>query len=122
MQDVWGLLHRFSDILESHGLNPTLVAHPNFGGATSAIHAIGAQGVDLDVFCSFDALPRQLGHVISTLVDSFCQEIEALSSINDPLPCAPIMHQVDILHPDGLWDVTRPNLHVGCRLVFKRTG
>jgi hypothetical protein len=32
------------------------------------------------------------------------------------------MHQVNILHPDGLWDVTQPNLHVGCRLVFKRTG
>jgi hypothetical protein len=58
MQDVQGLLHRFSDVLESHGLNPTLVAHTNFGGATSAIHAVGAQGVDLDVFFLFDALPH----------------------------------------------------------------
>ncbi len=32
------------------------------------------------------------------------------------------MHQVDILYPKGLWDIVQPNLHVGCRSVFKRSG
>ncbi len=78
--------------------------------------------MELDVFCPSDALPRRVAHVISALADAFCREIKVVAGLKDPLCRAPIMHQDNILHPDGLWDVGRPDLHVACRSVFKRTG
>ncbi len=85
-QDVHGLLHRYSNILEAYGLIPHLVAHTDFGGATLAIHAVGVQGMELEVFCPSKALPCRVVHVISALADAFCQEIEAVASLEDPLP------------------------------------
>jgi hypothetical protein len=78
--------------------------------------------VELDVFHPSNTLPRRVVHVISALADAFCRKIEAVAGLKDPIPQAPIMHQDDILHPNGLWGIRRPDLHVACRSVLKCTG
>ena len=67
------------------------------------------------------ALPRCLAHIISPAATTYSQEIDPLPTVADP-PRSPIFHKVNVLHPAGLWDVTKPELHIGCWSVFKQSG
>ena len=121
-QDIMGLLKQLVAVLKNHGLNARVVTHADFGGITSAANVVAVRGVNGDILSVPSMpLPRCLSHVIAPTANTFSQEINALPLLDDP-PCAPIMHTATLLHPAGLWDVTRPDLQIGCRSVFKRSG
>ncbi len=100
-------------VLSSHGLAAKVVAHADFGRATLAAHVWAVQDVNIGMLTPSNALHCCLLHVIALASNTYCQEIEALPVLEDP-PRSPIYHLADLLHPTGLWDVTRPKLHIGC--------
>ena len=118
--DVRGSLRRCATVISTHGLETTIVTHTEFGGATSsAAHVVGVVGVNAAVIVPSSALPRCLAHIISPTANTYSQEIDPLPMVADP-PRSPIFLKIDVLHPAGLWDITKPILHVGCGSVFKR--
>ncbi len=96
-------------------------AHADFGGTTSAANVVTLRGIGSNVLMPINALPRYLSHVISPMASTYNQEMEALPDLDAP-PHALIMCGAALLHPAGLWDVTRPELHIRCGSVFKRMG
>jgi hypothetical protein len=121
-QDIMGLLKQLVAVLENHGLNARVVTHADFSSVTSAANVVAVRGIDGDIL-SVPSTPlrRCLSHVIAPTANTFSQEINALPLLDNPPP-APIMHTATLLHPAGLWDVTRPDLQIGCRSVFKCSG
>jgi hypothetical protein len=121
VRDLKGLLGRYANELTNRGLASKVVSHADFGGATSAANVVALRGIGSNVQKPINALPCCLSYVISPTASTYNQEIEALPDLDAP-PRAPIMCGAALLHPAGLWDVTRPELHIGCCSVFKRMG
>ena len=120
-RDVMGLLARAVALMTNHGLASRIVSHAGFGVATSAAHIVGVRGISMDALTPSNPLTRTLSHVISPTANIFSQEIEALLPLDDPSR-TPIQYRENLLHPNGLWDVTSPDIHIGCCSVFKRMG
>ena len=107
--------------LVDYGLESVQVLHAEFGGITSAIHLLSYRMLTPDVFRPYNVLQRSLAHVLDAATSISGVEIGEPPLLTPPFPRIPIVEN-DVLRLEGLLDVSRPNLQVVCRSVFKGSG
>jgi hypothetical protein len=100
-----------------HNLQLVVVAHANFGGVMSAIHLIAYQGMADSCFRPHKALAQTLAHTINTASIVRAPAIDPLEPIETPPPRQPVVSR-DLLHGEGLFDISCPKLEIACRSVF----
>jgi hypothetical protein len=127
MRLMEGLYEKWGRVFWSEqGLSSATVVHAEFGGVTSARHLLLYRGVDAAVFQPGTSLQRKLSHIIQPAAPMVAQEIDALEVVENPFPphpwpTKPIYHG-GLMHPEGLFDVMRPQDHIACHCVFKKSG
>ncbi len=97
------------------------MCHAEFGCVTLAKHFISFKGVERSVLIPISPLPRTLRHVLDAAMPDAVQEIPAPSPLPDPIPRSPIYFD-GLMHPEGLFSVTRPSADIACQNVLKATG
>ncbi len=95
-----------------------VVAHANFGGVNTAIHLIAYRGMTASYFAPQWALAQTLVHVINPASQVRAQAIEPPEPVESPLLHVPIIRR-DLLHGEGLFDISRPKLDITCCSIFK---
>jgi hypothetical protein len=104
-----------------HTLQLVVVAHANFGGVTSAIHLIAYRGIANLCFRPHGALAQTLAHTNNPALIVRAPAINPLEPIEMPPPRQPIVSG-DLLHGEGLFDISHPKLEIACRSIFTPSG